>query len=254
MKNNFLSIVAALAMVVTGANAQPGQGTRFIGIAGPTMLTEPGTYMLTASQTVSSSSGAGITIMGNNITLDLNGQSIMGTGTGAGVSVVGARNVTVKNGIIEGALMGVVTMNSTNVKIEGLMIRGRMGAPPEAGIMMVATANSVVMNNQILNTALGIFVRGGGSFGNRIEGNTMTHMGSTGPLGICYNPSDTDPQGPKGDLITRNLIRGYRQAVSITESSEYNVAEGNTFIFRNTASTSPNATNLVRNNTEVKIN
>lgn len=120
--------------------------------------------------------------------------------------------------------------------------------------MMVATVNSAVLNNQILNTALGIFVRGGGSFGNRIEGNTITHMGSTGPLGICYNPSDTDPQGPKGDLITRNLIRGYRQSVALSESSEYNVVEGNSFIFRTTATFSPSATNVLKNNTEIKIN
>lgn len=254
MKNNFLSIVGALALSAAVGYSQPGQGTRFIGVAGPTMLTEPGVYMLTTGATISSSSGAGITIMSSNITLDLNGQTISGTGTGAGVRVVGARNVVVKNGIIDGALMGVVTMNSSNVRIEGLMIRGSMGAPPEAGIMMVATANSVVMNNQILNTALGIFVRGGGSFGNRIEANTISHMGFNAPLGICYNPSDTDPQGPKGDLIARNLIRGYRQAVAFSDSSEYNVTEGNTFIFRTSASSSPNATNVLRNNTEVKIN
>lgn len=254
MKNNFLSIVYAVALSAVAGYSQPGQGTRFIGVAGPTVLTEPGNYMLTTGATVSSSSGAGITIMSSNITLDLNGQTISGTGTGAGVRVVGARNVTVKNGIIEGAMIGVMTINSSNVRIEGLMIRGSMGAPPEAGIQMVATANSVVVNNQILNTALGIFVRGSGSFGNRIEGNTITQMGSNAPLGICYNPSETDPQGPKGDLITRNLIRGYRQSVSFSETSEYNVAEGNTFIFRTTASGTPSPTNVLKNNTEVKIN
>ena len=235
--------------------AQP-QGVRLIGIAGPTMLTESGSYMLTTGVDVSSSTGAGITISGNNITLDLNGFAITGAGnaSGAGVRIVGARNIVVKNGSIESALMGVVAMNSSNVRIENLRIRGLSGAPPEAGIMFVATSNSVITNNQILNTALGIFIRGGATFGNRIEGNTLTASATNSPLGICYNPSDSDSNGPKGDLITRNLIRGYRQSLAFGDSSEFNVAEGNTFIFRVSPSSSPNTTNLVRNNTEVKIN
>ncbi len=235
--------------------AQP-PSVRQIGIYGPTLLTEPGTYVLTMGQSVASSTGAGIIITGNNITLDLDGFAITGAGnaTGAGVRIVGARNVVVKNGSIESALMGIVAMNSINVRIENLRIRGLSGAPPEAGIMFVGTSNSMIVNNQFLNTALGIFIRGGATFGNRIEGNTLTASATTSPLGICYNPSDTDSNGPKGDLITRNLIRGYRQALAFSDTSEFNVAEGNTFIFRVSASSNPNASNLVRNNTEVKIN
>ena len=255
MRNNIVKIVIALGIGALSLLAQP-QGVRMIGIAGPTILTEPGSYMLTAGQTVSSSTGAGITITGSNITLDLNGQSITGPGnaTGAGVRIFGARNIVVKNGSIEAALMGVVAFNSSNVRIENMMIRGLSGAPPEAGIMFVGTSNSMILNNQILNTALGIFIRGGAAFGNRIEGNTLTASATTSPLGICYNPSDTDSNGPKGDLITRNLIRGYRQSVALTDNSEYNVVEGNTFIFRVSASSSPNTTNVIKNNTEVKIN
>lgn len=254
MRNHFAIFVTALGLTTAAALAQTPQGTRYIGVVGPTMLTEAGNYQLTTGAPINTSTGAGIVITGNNITLDLNGQTITGSGSGVGVRVVGARNVVLKNGTIEGAMMGVVTMNSSNVRIENLMIRGSMGAPPEAGIMMVATVNSVVRNNQILNTALGIFVRGSETFGNRIEGNTITTMSFNAPLGICYNPSDTDPDGPKGDLITGNLIRGYRQAISFTSTSDFNVTEGNTFIFRGTASNSSNPTNIIRNNTEVKMN
>ena len=255
MRNNIVSTVIALSIGAFSLMAQP-QGVRMIGIAGPTMLTEPGTYILTTGVDVSSSTGAGITITGNNITVDLNGYAITGAGNamGAGVRIVGARNVVVKNGSIESALMGVVAINSSNVRIENLRIRGLSGTPPEAGIMFVQTSNSMIVNNQILNTALGIFIRGGMSFGNRIEGNTLTASATTSPLGICYNPSDADSNGPKGDLITRNLIRGYRQSLALSDSSEYNVVEGNTFIFRVSATSSPNTTNVVKNNTEVKIN
>ena len=255
MRNNIVNTVIALGIGALSLMAQP-PSVRQIGFYGPTLLTEPGTYVLTMGQAVASSTGAGIIITGNNITLDLDGFAITGAGnaTGVGVRIVGARNVVVKNGSIDSALMGVVAMNSSNVRIENLRIRGLSGAPPEAGIMLVGTSNSMIVNNQILNTALGIFIRGGATFGNRIEGNTLTASATNSPLGICYNPSDTDSNGPKGDLITRNLIRGYRQSLAFGDSSEFNVAEGNTFIFRASASSNPNSSNLVRNNTEVKMN
>src|SRR5687767_15493083 len=51
---------------------------------------------------------------------------------------------------------------------------------------------------------LGVFVRGGGSGGNRIAGNTITG-GEDGQLGICYNPTDTGGSaGPAGDLVYRS--------------------------------------------------
>ena len=254
MRNNFVNTLAVLSLGAASLMAQP-QSVRLIGVAGPTILTEPGTYMLTTGLMVSSSTGAGIEIAGSNIVLDLNGQTIRGAGnaTGAGVRVMGARNVVVKNGNVEAALMGVVTMMSSNVRIENMMIRGMAGAPPEAGIMMVQTWNSVVANNQIANTALGIFVRGGNTFGNRIENNTVTTSSLSAPLGICYNPADTDPAGPKGDLIRGNLIRGYRQAIAFSSSSDFNVVEGNTFIFRTSASSNPSETNVFKNNTDVRI-
>ncbi len=254
MRNNFVSTLAVLSLGAASLMAQQ-QTVRLIPLSGVTILSEPGTYMLTYGLTVSSSNGAGIQISGNNIVLDLNGQTITGAGngTGAGVRVIGARNVVVKNGIVEGALMGVVTMMSSNVRVENMMIRGMAGAPPEAGIMMVQTWNSVIVNNQIANTALGIFVRGGNSFGNRIENNTLTTSSLSAPLGICYNPSDTDPAGPKGDLIRGNLIRGYRQAIAFSSSSDFSVVEGNTFIFRTSASSNPSETNVFKNNTDVRI-
>ena len=155
---------------------------------------------------------------------------------------MGARKVVVKNGSIESALMGEVAMNSSHVRIGNLRIRGLSGAAPEAGIMFVGTSNSMIVNNRIPNTALGIFIRGGATFGNRIEGNTLTASATNLPPGIYYNPSESDSNGPKGDLI-----RGYRQSPARGDTSEYNVAEVS-------ASSSPNATNLVRNKTEVKIN
>jgi len=251
MKNNLVTNVFVFGLAAASLMAQP-QTIRLIDLSSSTTITQSGSYLLTTSLAVNSATGAGLLITGSNITVDLNGQTITGTGTGAGVMVMGGRNVVVKNGNIESALMGAVAMNATGVRFENLMIRGNAGAPPEAGVMLVQTSGSVVANNQIFNAALGIFVRGSRTFGNRIEGNIITATGSTLPLGICYNPTDTDMTGPQGDLITRNLIRGYRQSVAFSNSS-FNVVEGNTFIFRVSASDNPNSKNMIKNNTEVKI-
>jgi len=253
MRNNFAGLTGLFILSAFAAFAQPGLGTRFVGVAGPTMLTEQGNYSLTSGVSISSSSGNGIMITGNNITLDLNGQTITGTNSGVGIRISGARNITIRNGIIEGAMMGIVSMNASNVRIENVQIRGRMAAPPEAGIMLVQTTNSILRGNQIWNTALGIFVRGGNTFGNLIEGNTISTASPSAPFGICYNPADGDPQGPKGDRISGNLIRGFQTAVAFSETSEYNVAEANTFIYRAAAASNQNETNLVVGNTSVRI-
>lgn len=252
MRNNLAGTIGLVLMSALSLLAQPGQGTRFVGVAGPTMLTEPGQYMLTTGVMIGST-GNGIQITGSNITLDLNGQTISGSGSGVGVRVSGARNVVIRNGVIDGAMMGIVTMNASNVRIENVQIRGRMAAPPEAGIMMVQTTNSIVRSNQIWNTALGIFVRGGGTFGNLIEGNTISTANVSAPFGICYNPADNDPEGPKGDRVAGNVIRGFQQALQFSATSEYNVAEGNTFLYRAMAFTSMNDTNVVESNRAVRI-
>ncbi len=114
--------------------------------------------------------------------------------------------------------MGAVVIDSANVTLEGLRIRGMAIAvsapPPEIGIMLMRSRNVVVRGNQIYNDGLGIFVRGGASYGNRIEGNSIV-ASMHGALGICYNPADNDPNGPKGDLVTGNIIRGYLRLQSL---------------------------------------
>ena len=245
----------ALPLLAVCLVAQPS-GLRSIG--SPTTIDQPGAYILTSDIFIPGSVGVGIAITANDVTLDLNGHTITAPGnlTGAGVRIVNAQNVTVRNGNIVNALMGAVAMNSINVRLEGLSIRATglppAAPPPEMGIMLVQTRNSVVANNMIYNAALGVFVRGSRSFGNRIEGNTIT--GTTmGAFGICYNPADGDSQAPKGDLVTRNLIRGYPVAIQISSRADYNVISGNTLLYTMEGVLNENATNVAKDNTLVKI-
>jgi len=245
----------ALPLLAVALFAQP-PGVRTVG--SPTVIDQPGSYMLTNSLFTSAGTGAGITITASDVTLDLNGQTITGPGNGshAGIRIVGAQNVTVKNGNVTGVLMGVMVNNSSNVRVEGLSIRGFglavSAPPPEIGILVLQSRNVVISKNSIFNVGLGIFVRGSRTFGNRIEDNTLTAM-SNGVFGICYNPADDDPGAPKGDLVKGNLIRGFPTSIQISGRSDFNVIDGNTLIYRVAALESPNATNISMNNRTTQI-
>jgi len=255
MQFDFGKTLFALPLLAAALIAQPS-GTR--SIASPTTIDQPGSYILTSDLFIPGSAGVGIAITASDVWLDLNGHTINAPGnlTGAGIRIVNAQNVTVKNGNIVNALMGAVVMNSINVRLEGLNIRATgmppTAPPPEMGIMLVQTRNSVVQNNLIYNAALGIFVRGSRSFGNRIEGNTILGTAS-GAFGICYNPADGDTGAPKGDLVTRNLIRGYPAAIQISTRADYNVITGNTLLYTMEGILNENATNVAKDNTLVKI-
>lgn len=231
-------------------------GVRPLAVAGST-IDQSGSYMLTSALPASNVDTA-ITITASGVTLDLNGQELMCAGNlrGVGLRISGAQNVAVRNGNIANCAMGVVVMDSANVTLEGLRIRG-MGIavnapPPEIGIMLMRSRNVVVRGNQIYNEGLGIFVRGSASYGNRIEGNSITSA-MNGALGICYNPADNDPNGPKGDLVTGNVIRGFPTAISVTKTADYNVFRGNTLFFFKSAFESENSSNLEMDNTKVKL-
>lgn len=195
----------------------PGNGT----------IDQPGSYMLTGDRQATGGRAA-IVIMASDVTLDLNGQSLSGMG---GIEIRGANGVSVRNGNISTTGTGVVVMNSNNLRLEGLNIRGTGG---EIGIMVVGSRNAMIAGNLIYNVGLGIFVRGSASRGNRIANNTLT-AGTGGMLGICYNPSDTDRDGPRGDLITGNVISGFELGFQASLTSRSNLFKGNSVFFRTKA-------------------
>ena len=220
-------------------------------------IDQSGSYVVSAGFFVGSG-GDGITVTASSVSIDLNGQEIQCPGSlrGVGIRINGAQNVVIRNGHISNCAMGVVVFNSANVRLEGLVIRGTAIAvsapPPEIGIMVMQSRNVAVLNNMIYNAGLGIFVRGGRSFGNRIEGNTLT-ANANGALGICYNPTDTDTAGPQGDLVKGNVIRGYPTAIALNKTSNYNVIQGNTLFYTAMAIATESTTNFDMENVKVQI-
>ena len=253
-------LLAVLGVLATVPMTAVERGKTFIG-GRATVISEPGSYVLASSISLSENSvaPAAIMITADNVTLDLNGRQITGPGIilkGVGVMVAGASSVTVRNGHIADMFVGVQIMGSNNVKLNDLHINGLdipvSAPPPEIGVMIAQSQNVEVEDVNISNTGLGIFVRGGMSTGNRIANNTVT-AGSNGIFAICYNPTPDDPMGPSGDTITGNLLSGYGTGVSLVATSGYNVFWGNTIVFRNSAWESPNPTNLFQDNVEMPL-
>jgi nitrous oxidase accessory protein NosD len=247
------AIAASLAFAAVCLSAQE-RGTR--NVPGTGLISEPGKYVLTAA--IPGGFGAAITITASDVSLDLNGQSLTGVGgnRGTGILISNASGVRVTNGSLVNFGFGVVVENSRSVHLEDLQIRGQglavASPPPETGIMIVQSRNVVAVNNAIYNTGLGVFVRGGMSWGNRIEGNTIA-AGANGAIGICYNPAPGDQRGPRGDLITGNLITGFPTAVQFSETSPANVLQSNTLAYTTAAVDSRNDSNVDAGNTKVRL-
>lgn len=196
----------------------------------------PGSYVLRYD--LVTGSGDGLLITASGVTVDLNGFQIrtLNPGTGRGIFVNGASGVTIKNGRVSGFMTNVMLSNATNVTVQNLQIVGAdlapNNGPSEIGIQLINTRAALIKGNTISSTNLGIFVRGGGSTGNRIAENNVTGGANPthGLLGICYNPAPTGgTAGPRGDLIYNNHISRFGYAFAISEFSLYNIIRGNTF-------------------------
>ncbi|MBL8221647.1 MAG: right-handed parallel beta-helix repeat-containing protein [Bryobacterales bacterium] len=250
MKFPLLLTALALSAALYGQD-----GTRVV--PGSGVIDTPGRYVLNNDATLRSH-GASILITASNVWLNLNGNTVMGPGgkTGTGIHIRGVSGVHVSNGFIVNTAFGVIVENSNSVSLSGLQIRGEglaiTSLPPETGIMIMQSRNVTVRNNSIYNTGLGIFVRGGRSSGNHISGNTVTG-GSNAALGICYNPTDSDANGPRGDLIEANLVSGFNVGIQFSDRSMANLANGNTIAYRTMAFDIRNNTNKEQNTTSAQL-
>ena len=252
-------LLVVLGVLATATAPAVERGKIFIG-GRPTVISSSGSYVLGSSISLSENSiaAAGIMITADNVTLDLNGLRITGPGTlkGVGVMIDGASSVTVRNGHIADMAFGVHVAGSSNVRLNDLHIGGQdlavTAPPPEVGVMIAQSWNVEVEDVNISDVGLGVFVRGGMSSGNRIANNTVS-AGSNGIFGICYNPTPSDPMGPRGDTVTGNLLSGFNVGVNLVPTAGYNVFWGNTIVFKSAAWESPNQTNLFQNNVEMPL-
>jgi hypothetical protein len=222
----------------------------------PLIIEHPGKYVLRRDLWAQETA---ILIRASHVTLDLEGHSIWGPGgrKGVGIQVDGVTSVSISGGALSRFGTGVVVTKSRNVRIEHLRITGEDlgGTPPdiETGIMVIDSRGVLAQQNVIVDTFLGIFVRGGGSAGNRLTLNLITG-GQNGQLGICYNPAPSaGAAGPRGDLVYNNHLARFRVGISLSAESVANIIRENdiAYLMQAISEGSP-GTNLLVDNASVQ--
>lgn len=222
------------------------------------VIRRPGSYFLVRD--ILAAEELAIDIRTDDVTIDLRGYSIVGLGDkiGTGISIAGVSNVAVFGGKIRDFGIGVKVEDSTNVRVSDLQILGEDlgGSPPdvEIGVLVLESRGVEVRDNVISNTFLGVFVRGGGSGGNRITSNLIAGK-DNGELAICYNPApDAGSAGPSGDVIADNVISRFRRGFSFSTDSTGNVLKGNSFAYFDLGIVQATAdSNVIRDNDEIQI-
>ncbi len=188
------------------------------------IINQPGSYYLT-SNIVGVSGKRGIQIQTGNVTLDLNGFSLLGVSDALDAiyfTSVSITNLLVRNGIISGWISGSgiyylgkngifesLNISANNVGIvlgDGSRIsRCTVIGNSQTGIKVFGSACVVIENNcagnNLLNnsTAAGIYVIGSG---NRIEGNHVSGSGTAG-YGIYLGGSPYT-----NNIVVRNSVTG----------------------------------------------
>jgi len=243
-----LSMIAALTQDVAGARP----------VTKPTTITESGSYVLLRDIALGEA-GTAIVIAADNVSLNLNGHALVGPGNkqGVGISIEGVSSVRIRNGKIIGFGTGIRVASTHDVLAEGLQIRGEDGGGPppgEVGVLVLNSSAVVLRDNTISRTFLGVFVRGGGSSGNRIAGNTLVG-GQTGQLGICYNPDGSASlAGPKGDLVYNNQISRFNIGIQTSAQTLGNIfRENNIAYFQQAIQEITPGSNLFEDNTSIAI-
>jgi hypothetical protein len=119
--------------------------------------------------------------------------------------------------------------------------------------MIVQSVGVSVKDNNITNVGLGVFVRGGQTRGNTISNNTIT-AGMNGVIGICYNPTPTDPRSPSYDAIENNLIAAFRTGIQFASSSGPSLTRRNVIFHRGSTAIEINETgSLDQENVKVRV-
>jgi hypothetical protein len=204
------------------------------------IISQPGSYYLTTN-ILGVSGEYGIEINTNNITLDLNGFSLMGLSSAySGIYIASYTNVTVRNGLISGWSGGYgILCNANNSVLEHLTVSAcDSGVSCANGAVVrncvvsgnhqygIYIGNSCIVSDCLVenNGYGGIFVgnftsdnviidndcSGNNSFGiniiasnDRIEGNTVTGIG-TGGVGIAVNFT----LGATNNVVIKNSVQG----------------------------------------------
>jgi len=170
------------------------------------------TTSITLTSNLGPCAGDALIAGADNITIDLGGYTISGTGTGAGVRVAQRTAVTVKNGTIQGFHTGAVLDESTHSTVSKLVLRDNL-----RGVNVAGSDGNLVEKNTILNSGLDA-IRLGLSANNLISKNTLS--GNVFGIGVADFST--------GNLVEKNVIRDTQVfGVAVFSDSDSNRIEKN---------------------------
>lgn len=167
----------------------------------PYTISQPGSYKLSGNLTVPNANTTAIQISADNVSLDLNGFSILGptvcsgtpgagcspTGTGFGVAASGHRGISVENGTVRGMGSGGIALGIDG-RVEKVHVdsNGQFGIAATGGIVRDSRAT----NNNFpgINMDKGI-----------ISGNVVTGNGFHGIVAVC-------PSSIVGNMSNNNVF------------------------------------------------
>jgi parallel beta-helix repeat protein len=208
-------------------------------------------------------SGDALTIVADNITINLNGHEVAGNGTGVGITLRQRSGVTIKGGAVRNFLTGIFVSQSTDVTVkdnsltlnrEAIFLigsshnvvksnvawdntqRGIMLRPTMAGV--VSTDNMVV-DNVLMNNPSGILVFG--QSGNTFKGNSI-YFSTVGAF-------DLTGGGGTGNEMKENLLTGSAAGIKFGPGwTTGNSIIGNTFSSNTCGTAGSGASNTYKDN------
>jgi parallel beta-helix repeat protein len=218
----------SLAIVCFALSAVRADEAR-IPIFQPLTITAAGHYILTRD--LAPTSGDAITIMTDNVTLDLNGRTIQSAPASSAIVVGGFHGIVVRNGRLQGGQLGILGYASSagttvGLRVEGVEARGAAVdgiQVTSAGIVEVISCRLTDMGQSgiIINSPAGA------TFGGRIVDNVVNNVGSGGIV----------LQTPRALEVRRNLVTLFGTTSTATTGLVFggsetggggNIVEGNT--------------------------
>ena len=175
----------------------------------PFTISVPGSYYLPKNLTIASGSpDTAININVSNVTVDLNGFSLIGTGgtgTPSGIRINGAsgsplRGIAVKNGSIEGFYYALYGFNAENCSWSDV----RCSAPRSTGIILQDSSGNLVKKVTVIGSVFTAFSFTGSANNNHVEDCSATSSTANG-FNLSPNTSGV------GNVIERCLAQGNTQ-------------------------------------------
>lgn len=240
--------VAAVAGSLLGAGSTPAAAAD---LACGTVITAD----TTLTSDVGPCRGPGLVVGADDVTVDLGGRQVFGTGTvgeGAGILLSQRTGVTVRNGTVRHFDAGVAVVGGSGNTISGILARDNIGvsegqaSEPSAiygdGIAILSSTDNLVEGNTVVHngpySGIGLFevidgdhprTIGGPTSGNVVRGNVvLANNVCRTPSGPCDDDGIRIEPGVQFTTVEGNVVReSGLDGISLFRTSDDNVVRGN---------------------------